>query len=117
MWLAGDPKQNRAVQRGEPFGLLQERAGLTPSRISKIMRQKKAPYRKLVESARDGAPDVIDRLRGLGWVREVPDAERYKVLAADYLEATRKERRGRKWREPTALVVAASHAAGAKVAA
>jgi conjugative relaxase-like TrwC/TraI family protein len=112
VWLVGDAKQHKSVARGTPVALLQERAGIRPVRIEKIQRQR-GNYRQLVELARDKPRDGFDRLAELGWITELPTAERYQVLAADYVEATRAVKPGGK--EPTALVIAPTHAEGARV--
>ena len=116
VWLVGDDKQHRAVMRGAPFELLQSKAGITPVRVAKIQRQR-GPYKQAVELARDKPAEAIGRLKDMGWLQEVPDDERYKVLAADYLKAVQSEKVKGKWRAPTALVVAPTHAEGAKVTA
>jgi hypothetical protein len=112
VWLVGDDKQHKSVARGAPFALLREQAGLEPARIAKIQRQR-GRYRQVVELARDKPSEGFAKLAELGWVTEVPTAERYRLLAADYVEATRPARPGAK--EPTALVIAPTHAEGARV--
>lgn len=112
VWLVGDHKQHRAVSRGAPFKLLQSEAGLIPARVSKIQRQK-GGYKRTVELARDDPAQALARLRTEGGVVEVPGAERYQKLAEDYLHAVQPE--GGK--EKTALVIAPTHAEGAKVTA
>jgi hypothetical protein len=102
------------VARGETFALLQEQAGLRPARITEVMRQR-GEYRKVVELARDDPQAGFDRLCELGWVREVSTGERYQRLAADYVEATRPAKAGSK--EVTALIIAPTHAEGARVTA
>ena len=114
LWLIGDDKQHKSVARGSSFALLQEKAGIRPARIAKIQRQD-GTYREVVELARDRPRAAFEKLCDLGWVREMPTAERYRVLAADYVEATRMPVRDGK--EPTALVVAPTHAEGARVTA
>ena len=102
------------MARGEPFSLLQEKAGLQPMRITEVMRQQ-GEYRSAVELVRDQPRAGFDRLCDLGWVHEVPTAERYQHLAADYIEATRPTKPGAK--EVTALIIAPTHAEGARVTA
>jgi conjugative relaxase-like TrwC/TraI family protein len=112
VWLVGDDKQHKSVTRGEPFTLLQKKAGLRPARVTEVMRQR-GEYRKAVELTRDRPREGFDRLCELGWVEEVPTAERYRQLAADYVEATRPAKPGAK--EKTALIVSPTHAEGARV--
>jgi conjugative relaxase-like TrwC/TraI family protein len=112
VWLVGDDKQHKSVARGETFALLQEKAGLKPTRITEVMRQR-GEYRKAVELIRDRPRAGFDRLCELGWVQEVPTEERYQRLAADYAEATRPAKAGSK--EVTALIIAPTHAEGSRV--
>lgn len=118
-WLVGDDRQHRAVSRGEPFGLLQTGAGLAPARVLKTRRQKDRGYKEAVELERRRPGRGLLRLKDMGHVKEVPDAERHKLLAADYLDAVTPERRklGGRWEEaaPTVLVIAPTHAEGARV--
>lgn len=120
VWLVGDSKQHRSPSRGSPFELLKSDAGIAPARLARIRRQKDTRYKTLVELARDKPAAAVMRLAEMGWVRE-SDAGRYQQLAADYLAAVEPERRkvGGRWQEvsPTALVVAPTHAEGAKVTA
>lgn len=119
LWLVGDDRQHRAVARGEPFGLLQRDAGLVPACVLRSRRQKSKGYKDAVELERKRPGRGLLKLKDMGLVKEVPDAGRHGVLAADYLEAVRPERKkvhGR-WEEvaPTALVIAPTHAEGARV--
>jgi hypothetical protein len=92
----------------------QKKAGLKAARITEVMRQR-GEYRKAVELIRDQPRAGFDRLCELGWVHEVPTGERYQRLAADYVEATRPVKAGSK--EVTALIIAPTHAEGARVTA
>ncbi len=116
LWLVGDDKQHKIPTRGSPFDLLQKDAGIVPARVARILRQAGA-YKKAVLLARDRPAEALDQLQAMGWVREVGDDQRYKLLAADYLEAVKPERKRGKTVEPTALVIAPTHAEGAKVSA
>jgi hypothetical protein len=114
LWLIGDDKQHKSVARGSSFELLQDKAGIKPARITKIQRQR-GTYREVVEMTRDRPGASLEKMFGLGWLKEIPTAERYLTLAADYLAATRPVKRGGK--EPTALVIAPTHAEGERVTA
>lgn len=114
VWLVGDDKQHKSVSRGEPFALLQERAGLNPIRLTEVMRQS-GEYRKAVELVRDKPRAGFDRLCALGWVQEIPTEKRYQRLAADYIEVTRPAKVRAK--EVTALIIAPTHAEGERVTA
>ena len=111
VWIVGDDKQHGSVTRGAPFELLQTKAGIRPARVDKILRQQ-GEYKKAVELARDTPELAIERLSEMGWVREVPDAERYQLLAGDYLQAVAA---GDKEKAPTALVIAPTHVEGNRV--
>jgi len=85
--LVGDPLQNVPVERGTALRLLETEAGLIPATIKTIQRQSGA-YKQAVQAISEGwIQDGFKELDELGWVREVPEAERYKALAADYVEA------------------------------
>ena len=113
--LVGDRRQHRAVARGEPLKLLEEKAGLPVAEVTEILRQS-GDYRKAVAHLSEG--DVAEgfaELDRLGWVREVGDGERYQQLAAAYLEAVTEKYPGSK--PATALVVSPTHAEGARITA
>ncbi|MFO0937495.1 MAG: MobF family relaxase [Gemmataceae bacterium] len=86
--LSGDDRQHHSVERGSPFTLLQRTAGLEPTTVKEIRRQK-GKYREAVELLSDGKTvdgfDLLDK--HLGWVKELPDDERAKAISADYLKA------------------------------
>ena len=92
VWLVGDDKQHKSVARGETFALLQKKAGLKPTRITQVMRQR-GEYRKAVELIRDRPRAGFDRLSELGWVQEASrPRSRYQVpptLRITTSEATR----------------------------
>ncbi|MGH7171012.1 MAG: MobF family relaxase, partial [Gemmataceae bacterium] len=112
--LSGDRRQHRSVARGEPLRLLEEKAGLPVAEVTEILRQS-GDYKKAVASLSEGkAVEAFDELNRLGWIRQVPDGERYQALAAAYLEAVAEKKRG----EPaTALVISPTHAESARVTA
>ncbi len=112
--LSGDRKQHRAVARGEPLRLLEEKAGLPVQAVTEIMRQERPDYRRAVERLGEG--DVAGgfaELDRLGWIREVKDADRYKEMAAAYLAAVREKKPDGK--PVAALVVSPTHAENARV--
>ncbi len=85
--LTGDRKQHGSVERGSTLRLLEEEAGLVPATVKEIQRQRGA-YKEVVKLLSEG--DVVAGLEGLdrlGWVAEVPDADRYQKLASDYVAA------------------------------
>ena len=102
-----------ACRPGEPLKLLEERAGLPVAEVTEIMRQS-GDYRKAAMALSDGrTAEGFAELDRLGWIREVPDADRYQELAAAYLAAVQEKKRGG---EPkTALVVSPTHAEAARI--
>jgi conjugative relaxase-like TrwC/TraI family protein len=102
--LSGDRRQHGSVERGAALRLLEEEAGVVPAEIREIQRQK-GEYKEAVRALSEGRTAVgFRQLDALGWVREAPPAERYRLLAADYA-ATLKEGK-------TALVVSPTHLEG-----
>lgn len=116
LWLAGDNKQHKVPARGSPFDLLQTDAGLVPARVAKVLRQRGA-YKRTVLLARDRPAAALAQLEAMGWIREVPDGERYQLLAKDYLDTVRPERKGGHSVEASCLVIAPTWAEAAKVTA
>lgn len=88
--LIGDRNQHHAVERGSPFELLAEKAGLPVARVDDIRRQKDAYLEavKMLSDRRAGAG--FDRLNRLGWIQEAPLAELYDKAARAYLSAFEK---------------------------
>ncbi len=99
--LSGDRYQHGSVERGAALRLLEEQAGLVPAEIKEIQRQKQE-YKQAVLALSEGRTvDGFQQLDGMGWIREVPEAERYQMLASDYLETVKAGE--------TALVVTPTH--------
>lgn len=102
--LSGDRRQHGSVERGAALRLLEEEAGLVPAEIRDIKRQS-GEYKHVVEALSDGrTEDGFRQLDGLGWIREVAETDRYKVLAEDYVAAVSQGK--------TALVVSPTHIEG-----
>jgi hypothetical protein len=84
--LSGDRRQHGSVSRGAALRLLEEEAGLVPVEVNDIQRQK-GEYKEAVHALSEGrAVEGFNRLDALGWVNEAPASERYRQLAADYVE-------------------------------
>jgi conjugative relaxase-like TrwC/TraI family protein len=99
--LTGDTGQHSPVERGAALRLLETEAGLAPSEITKIQRQKNA-YRNVVEALSEGrTSDGLKQLDELGWVKEVPTEVRYNMLASDYVAAVKAGK--------SALVISPTH--------
>jgi ATP-dependent exoDNAse (exonuclease V) alpha subunit len=111
--LVGDRHQHRSVTAGEPLKLLEELAGLPVAEVTEIMRQE-GDYRKAAEDLSEGRTgEAFEELDKLGWIREVPDAERYEQLSAAYLAAVAEKKRG--GGNKSALVVSPTHAEGDRI--
>lgn len=105
--LSGDHRQHGSVERGAALWLLETEAGVKPAEVKEIQRQKGA-YKEAVRALSEGrTADGFQRLDELGWVREIPDDERYKLLAADYVQAVKEGK--------TALVISPTHREGARI--
>ncbi|HVX12054.1 MAG TPA: MobF family relaxase [Pirellulales bacterium] len=105
--LSGDRRQHGSVERGAALRLLEEEAGVKPAEVKEIRRQAGA-YKEAVKALGDGrTAEGFKALDALGWVREIADDERYRVLAADYVQAANDGE--------TALVVSPTHAEGARI--
>ncbi|GMU39040.1 MAG: relaxase domain-containing protein [Phycisphaerae bacterium] len=105
--LSGDRRQHGSVERGAALRLLEEEAGLVPANIREIQRQD-GEYREAVRALSEGRTEEgFRRLDDLGWIREVPETERYKLLAADYVAAIREDKS-----DDAALVVSPTHLEG-----
>jgi hypothetical protein len=103
--LAGDRRQHGSVERGSVLRILEEEAGLRPAELREIQRQEERRYRQAVQALADGRPTEGFRvLDELGWIREIPTTERYRVLAGDYLDTVGSGR--------TALVVSPTRREG-----
>jgi conjugative relaxase-like TrwC/TraI family protein len=83
--LSGDRGQHSPVDRGAALRLLETEAGLIPASIKDIQRQR-GNYKEAVQALSEGrTADGFRQLDQLGWIKEVNDADRYKMLARDYV--------------------------------
>lgn len=84
--LTGDRFQHGAVERAGALRLLEEEAGLVPATVKEIKRQS-GSYKQVVRALSEGrAAEGFKRLDELGWIKELPAEDRYKQVAADYVE-------------------------------
>jgi conjugative relaxase-like TrwC/TraI family protein len=105
--LTGDRYQHGSVSRGAALRLLEEEAGLVPAEVKEIQRQSGA-YKAAVRALSEGnIAEGFQRLDALGWVREVPQAERYQQIARDYVAAVSNGE--------TALAVSPTHSEAARI--
>jgi conjugative relaxase-like TrwC/TraI family protein len=106
--LVGDRKQNRSVTAGEPLKLLEETAGLHVAEVTQILRQQ-GDYKKAAKALSEGRTEEgFEQLDKLGWIKQVPDADRYKQLADAYLAAVAEKKRD--GQAKSALIVSMTHA-------
>ncbi len=113
--LMGDRRQHSSPSRGSPLRLLQEEAGVPVVEVSEIMRQQ-GDYKKAVQLLSEGKTEEgFDELDRLGWVQEVPDAERYLRLAEAYLAASAERKADGSLKR--ALVVSPTHSEGQRITA
>jgi hypothetical protein len=111
--LVGDRRQHRSVSAGEPLRLLEQRAGIRAAEVTGIVRQQ-GDYRKATTAASEGKTALaFAELDRLGWIREIPHAGRYWVLAQAYLSAVLETKKNGE--RKTALVVSPTHAEGARI--
>ena len=107
--LSGDRRQHGSVERGAALRLLEEQAGLVPAEITDIQRQK-GRYKQAVEALSDGRTEAgFKELDDLGFIREVADDERFRVMACDYVAAVESGK--------SALVVSPTHREGDRISA
>jgi conjugative relaxase-like TrwC/TraI family protein len=108
--LVGDRRQHRSVTAGEPLRLLEERAGLRVAEVTEILRQQ-GDYKKAAQALSEGRTgEAFEELDKLGWIRQVPDADRSHQLAAAYLAAVAEKKKNGEFK--SALVVSPTHAEG-----
>jgi conjugative relaxase-like TrwC/TraI family protein len=102
--LCGDRRQHGSVDRGAALRLLESDAGLISAEVTEIQRQR-GSYRKVIEHLSEGrVTEAFGLLDRLGWIKEVPDAERYQAIADEYVaSAVRSEK---------TLVIAPTHSEG-----
>jgi len=102
--LVGDTKQLSAVEQGNPFGLLQTRAGLLTAFISQNMRQKDEQLKAVVDLCEAQRPAAaFDLLNSQGKISEIPvEEQRIEALVNDYLTRPLEQRRN-------TLIMATTH--------
>jgi conjugative relaxase-like TrwC/TraI family protein len=111
--LVGDTRQHRSVSAGEPLKLLEERAGVRAAEVTEILRQQ-GDYKKAAKLLSEGqVAEAFGELDKLGWIREVPDGERYQQLSGAYLAAVAEKKKNGEYK--SALVVAPTHAEGKQI--
>jgi conjugative relaxase-like TrwC/TraI family protein len=105
--MSGDRRQHGSVERGSALRLLETEAGVVSVEVKDIQRQK-GKYKEAVQMLSEGRTAAgFKELDRLGWVKEVSDLDRYKVLAADYITAINAGK--------SALVVSPTHVEGERI--
>lgn len=111
--LVGDRKQTRAVAAGQPLRLLEARAGCPVAEVTEILRQS-GEYRRAAKALSEGrvghALGIFDKLK---WIKEVPDGNRYEMLAEAYLATIREKKGDGKFK--SALAVSPTWAEAARI--
>ena len=111
--LVGDRRQHRSVTAGEPLRLLEAKAGLRVAEVTEIVRQDRE-YKKAAGLLSKGEiEEAFKELDKLGWIRQVPDGDRYRQLADAYLSAITEKKKDGEYK--TALVVSPTHAEAARI--
>lgn len=107
--LTGDKRQHGSVARGAVLRMLETEAGVPTTEVTEIQRQKEhREYKRAIEALSAGrSAEGFDRLDSLGWIQEIPAFERYRQLAADYVQAIEQRK--------TALVVSPTHVEGDRI--
>jgi len=102
--LVGDTKQLSAVEQGNPFQLLQTRAGLETAFISQNMRQKDEQLKAVVDLCEAQEPaKAFDLLNSQGKISEIPtEDQRTEAIVADFLSRPKEQRRN-------TLIMATTH--------
>ncbi len=90
--LVGDVRQHEAVEAGSPFAQL-ARHGMVTAKLEKIVRQKDAPLREVVEHLSIGKiKEAVRCLRDQGRITEIADPrERLQTIAQDFCEHPEKD--------------------------
>lgn len=106
--LVGDRRQHRSVTAGEPLRLLEEKSNVPVAEVTEILRQG-GDYKKAAKSLSEGRiGEAFEQLDKLGWIKQIPDADRSMQLAAAFLAAVAEKKRNGEHK--TALVVSPTHA-------
>jgi len=108
--LVGDTRQHHGVPRGDSLRILEQQAGIKPAEITSINRQKGAYKDAVYQISQGQVNDGFQKLDRMGWVQEVSGHERYRQLADEYLEATRRKKSNGDYK--TAMVIAPTHREG-----
>lgn len=88
--LSGDTRQHTGIAAGDALRLLEERTAMRMAGVHTIRRQVDQDYREAIaDFAKGNGMRGLVRLERLGAVVEIPEPERYAVLAEDYVRSLR----------------------------
>lgn len=88
--LSGDTRQHTGIAAGDALRLLEERSGLRMAGVHAIRRQVDQDYREAIaDFAQGNGLRGLSQLERLGAVVEIPEPDRYAVLAEDYVRSLR----------------------------
>ncbi|MBO0950588.1 MobF family relaxase [Fibrella forsythiae] len=106
--LGGDTRQHASVIRGDALRILNTVGGIQTAEVSKIYRQRHAPYRAAVEDLSKGdVSSAFIKLDSMGSIQSIDPLKPNEALVKDYVEARRKGK--------SALVVSPTHKQGDEV--
>ena len=91
--MGGDTRQHRSVERGDALRILKEYAEL-PLAVVETVRRQTGMDREATKGFSKGEFLVgFQKLDAMNSIVELPDGERYKALAREYVEAVEKKSR------------------------
>lgn len=85
--LSGDWRQHGSVERGAAMRLLEQESGIRPAIVNNIRRQQGIYKEAVFHLAHGHTASGFELLDQLGWVREVEDDERCRVIAKEYADS------------------------------
>lgn len=104
--LSGDIRQHTSIQAGDAVRLIEEKAGIKPAVVQRIVRQKPQNYNRAISHlAKGNTLKGFGQLDKMGAVLEIEDRQgRYEKIARDYTHSLQQKR--------TALIIAPTHQEG-----
>ena len=105
--FSGDTKQIQSVEASDALRVLERESQLKSVSLTQVQRQSAPSYREAVETLRRDPARGFDQLEAIGALREVPYLDRSAAVAQAYREALATP--NAQGKEPSVLVVAATH--------
>jgi conjugative relaxase-like TrwC/TraI family protein len=91
--LSGDTGQHASVARGDALRILEEHSRFQSGQLTRIRRQRRVEYRKVVElAARKRTAQAFAELERMGAVMELPGDKLHDSAAKSYLKALEKNK-------------------------